>query len=70
MRFCVYVCESKTHLVHNVFTITTWYLLKVSDWWEEYIYLKSRGPIMVNSNFYIMVSSAFCFFLLLLTPSK
>lgn len=30
-------------------------LLQVSDWWEEYIYLRSRSPIMVNSNFYIMV---------------
>uniref|UniRef100_A0A8C4HD39 Carnitine O-palmitoyltransferase 1, muscle isoform n=1 Tax=Dicentrarchus labrax TaxID=13489 RepID=A0A8C4HD39_DICLA len=27
---------------------------RVSDWWEEYIYLRGRGPIMVNSNFYIM----------------
>ncbi|XP_063756235.1 carnitine O-palmitoyltransferase 1, muscle isoform isoform X2 [Eleginops maclovinus] len=26
----------------------------VSDWWEEYIYLRGRSPIMVNSNFYIM----------------
>ncbi|KAI3371512.1 hypothetical protein L3Q82_024094, partial [Scortum barcoo] len=26
----------------------------VSDWWEEYIYLRSRGPIMVNSNYYAM----------------
>ncbi|XP_062403002.1 carnitine O-palmitoyltransferase 1, muscle isoform [Sardina pilchardus] len=26
----------------------------VSDWWEEFIYLKGRGPIMVNSNFYVM----------------
>ncbi|XP_062860356.1 carnitine O-palmitoyltransferase 1, muscle isoform [Trichomycterus rosablanca] len=26
----------------------------VSDWWEEYIYLRGRGPIMVNSNFYTM----------------
>lgn len=32
-------------------------LLQVSDWWEEYIYLRSRSPIMVNSNFYIMVRS-------------
>lgn len=31
------------------------FLLQVSDWWEEYIYLRSRSPIMVNSNFYIMV---------------
>ncbi|XP_053308148.1 carnitine O-palmitoyltransferase 1, brain isoform isoform X2 [Spea bombifrons] len=26
----------------------------VSDWWEEYIYLCGRGPIMVNSNYYAM----------------
>ncbi|KAM6961423.1 carnitine O-palmitoyltransferase 1, muscle isoform [Aplochiton taeniatus] len=26
----------------------------VSDWWEEYIYLRGRSPIMVNSNFYSM----------------
>ncbi|MGH0162371.1 UNVERIFIED_CONTAM: hypothetical protein FKN15_071914 [Acipenser sinensis] len=27
---------------------------RVSDWWEEYIYLRGRSPIMVNSNFYAM----------------
>ncbi|KAG7268666.1 hypothetical protein CRUP_018377 [Coryphaenoides rupestris] len=27
----------------------------VSDWWEEYIYLRGRGPIMVNSNYYAMI---------------
>ncbi|ERE81022.1 carnitine O-palmitoyltransferase 1, liver isoform [Cricetulus griseus] len=26
----------------------------VSDWWEEYIYLRGRGPLMVNSNYYAM----------------
>nr|XP_023654255.1 carnitine O-palmitoyltransferase 1, liver isoform-like [Paramormyrops kingsleyae] len=26
----------------------------VSDWWEEYVYLRSRTPIMVNSNYYGM----------------
>ncbi|XP_026471172.1 carnitine O-palmitoyltransferase 1, liver isoform [Ctenocephalides felis] len=24
----------------------------VSDWWEEYVYLRGRGALMVNSNFY------------------
>lgn len=24
----------------------------VSDWWEEYVYLAGRSPIMVNSNYY------------------
>uniref|UniRef100_A0A7N8XI01 Carnitine O-palmitoyltransferase 1, muscle isoform n=1 Tax=Mastacembelus armatus TaxID=205130 RepID=A0A7N8XI01_9TELE len=32
-----------------------WATNYVSDWWEEYIYLRGRGPIMVNSNFYVMV---------------
>ncbi|GCC38224.1 hypothetical protein chiPu_0016736 [Chiloscyllium punctatum] len=27
---------------------------RVSDWWEEYVYLRGRGPIMVNSNYYAM----------------
>ncbi|XP_018592425.1 carnitine O-palmitoyltransferase 1, liver isoform-like isoform X1 [Scleropages formosus] len=31
-----------------------WAANYVSDWWEEYIYLRSRGPIMVNSNYYGM----------------
>lgn len=24
----------------------------VSDWWEEYVYLRGRSALMVNSNFY------------------
>ncbi|XP_031424929.1 carnitine O-palmitoyltransferase 1, liver isoform-like isoform X1 [Clupea harengus] len=31
-----------------------WSTNYVSDWWEEYIYLRGRGPIMVNSNYYAM----------------
>lgn len=31
------------------------FVAQVSDWWEEYIYLRGRGPIMVNSNYYAMV---------------
>ncbi|XP_068415707.1 carnitine O-palmitoyltransferase 1, muscle isoform isoform X1 [Eschrichtius robustus] len=27
---------------------------QVSDWWEEYVYLKGRTPLMVNSNYYVM----------------
>ncbi|XP_062993403.1 palmitoyl thioesterase CPT1C isoform X2 [Elgaria multicarinata webbii] len=26
----------------------------VSDWWEEYVYLRGRGPLIVNSNYYVM----------------
>ncbi|XP_029471098.1 carnitine O-palmitoyltransferase 1, muscle isoform [Rhinatrema bivittatum] len=31
-----------------------WATNYVSDWWEQYVYLRSRGPIMVNSNYYAM----------------
>ncbi|KAI5137931.1 carnitine O-palmitoyltransferase 1, muscle isoform isoform X2 [Manis pentadactyla] len=31
-----------------------WATNYVSDWWEEYIYLRGRTPLMVNSNYYVM----------------
>ncbi|XP_006888161.1 PREDICTED: carnitine O-palmitoyltransferase 1, muscle isoform [Elephantulus edwardii] len=31
-----------------------WATNYVSDWWEEYIYLRGRSPLMVNSNYYAM----------------
>ncbi|XP_066127617.1 palmitoyl thioesterase CPT1C isoform X5 [Saccopteryx bilineata] len=43
-------------------SVLQWYLwLKswwasnyVSDWWEEFVYLRSRNSLMVNSNYYMM----------------
>uniref|UniRef100_A0A0V0G650 carnitine O-palmitoyltransferase n=1 Tax=Triatoma dimidiata TaxID=72491 RepID=A0A0V0G650_TRIDM len=29
-----------------------WSTNYVSDWWEEYVYLRGRSPLVVNSNFY------------------
>ncbi|XP_037788959.1 carnitine O-palmitoyltransferase 1, liver isoform-like [Penaeus monodon] len=29
-----------------------WATNYVTDWWEEFVYLRGRSPIMVNSNFY------------------
>jgi hypothetical protein len=26
----------------------------VSDWWERFVYLRSRDSLMINSNYYIM----------------
>ncbi|XP_005379647.1 PREDICTED: carnitine O-palmitoyltransferase 1, muscle isoform isoform X1 [Chinchilla lanigera] len=31
-----------------------WATNYVSDWWEEYVYLRGRSPLMVNSNYYVM----------------
>uniref|UniRef100_A0A8C4Y9Y2 carnitine O-palmitoyltransferase n=1 Tax=Gopherus evgoodei TaxID=1825980 RepID=A0A8C4Y9Y2_9SAUR len=36
-------------------TLKSWWATNyVSDWWEEYVYLRGRGPLMVNSNYYAM----------------
>ncbi|ELW47128.1 Carnitine O-palmitoyltransferase 1, liver isoform [Tupaia chinensis] len=43
-------------------SLLQWYLLLkswwasnyVSDWWEEFVYLRSRNSLMVNSNYYMM----------------
>lgn len=37
-------------------------IFQVSDWWEEYVYLRGRSPIMVNSNYYVMVENCQPFF--------
>ncbi|XP_053398248.1 carnitine O-palmitoyltransferase 1, liver isoform-like [Mercenaria mercenaria] len=29
-----------------------WSTNYVTDWWEEYVYLRGRSPLMVNSNYY------------------
>ncbi|XP_031346630.1 carnitine O-palmitoyltransferase 1, liver isoform isoform X2 [Photinus pyralis] len=29
-----------------------WSTNYVSDWWEDYVYLRGRSPLMINSNFY------------------
>lgn len=26
----------------------------MSDWWEKYVYLRGRSPIMINSNYYVV----------------
>lgn len=31
---------------------TWWAPNYVSDWWEEYVYLRGRSPLMINSNIY------------------
>ncbi|KAI4470727.1 carnitine o-acyltransferase [Holotrichia oblita] len=31
-----------------------WSTNYVADWWEEYVYLRARSPLIINSNFYGM----------------
>ncbi|XP_044048835.1 carnitine O-palmitoyltransferase 1, muscle isoform isoform X3 [Siniperca chuatsi] len=48
--------DSKAAQLQRYLILKSWWATNyVSDWWEEYIYLRSRSPIMVNSNFYIML---------------
>lgn len=47
--------ESQAAQLQRYLILKSWWAANyVSDWWEEYIYLRSRSPIMVNSNFYVM----------------
>uniref|UniRef100_A0A8D3E1I7 Carnitine O-palmitoyltransferase 1, muscle isoform n=1 Tax=Scophthalmus maximus TaxID=52904 RepID=A0A8D3E1I7_SCOMX len=47
--------DSKAAQLQRYLMLKSWWATNyVSDWWEEYIYLRGRSPIMVNSNFYIM----------------
>uniref|UniRef100_A0A182SKJ0 carnitine O-palmitoyltransferase n=1 Tax=Anopheles maculatus TaxID=74869 RepID=A0A182SKJ0_9DIPT len=39
-------------LQRYLFLKSWWSTNYVSDWWEEYVYLRGRGALMVNSNFY------------------
>lgn len=39
-------------LQFNLVLKSWWATNYVSDWWEEFVYLRGRSPIMVNSNFY------------------
>ena len=40
---------------HSAFiALIRWASNYVSDWWERFVYLRVRDPILVNSNYYIM----------------
>ncbi|XP_018360909.1 PREDICTED: carnitine O-palmitoyltransferase 1, muscle isoform isoform X1 [Trachymyrmex cornetzi] len=41
-------------LQRYLFLKSWWATNYVSDWWEEYVYLRGRSPLIVNSNFYGM----------------
>ena len=36
-----------------------WAANYVTDWWEQYVYLRGRSPLMINSNYYINDSSVY-----------
>lgn len=56
MLFCGVIKVEDTNCGnYKVLLLLFSFLLQVSDWWEEYIYLRGRGPIMVNSNYFAMV---------------
>ena len=47
---CRPTVSSSCQYAHD--SLRTCIYMQVTDWWEEYVYLRGRSPIMVNSNFY------------------
>ncbi|XP_060076491.1 carnitine O-palmitoyltransferase 1, liver isoform-like [Ylistrum balloti] len=44
--------------LQRVLVLKSWWAQNyVSDWWEKYVYLKSRSTLLINSNYYIMDQS-------------
>ena len=43
-----------TRLQRYLYLKWAWSDNYVSDWWEEYVYLRGREPLMINSNYYIV----------------
>ncbi|XP_062947083.1 palmitoyl thioesterase CPT1C isoform X2 [Cynocephalus volans] len=46
-------------LLQGYLRLKSWWASNyVSDWWEEFVYLRSRNSLMVNSNYYMMAARA------------
>ncbi|XP_012935595.1 carnitine O-palmitoyltransferase 1, liver isoform [Aplysia californica] len=46
-------CSGVGHRLQRYLILKSWWATNyVSDWWEQYVYLRGRSPIMVNSNYY------------------
>ncbi|XP_069103160.1 carnitine O-palmitoyltransferase 1, liver isoform-like [Argopecten irradians] len=44
--------------LQRVLVLKSWWAQNyVTDWWEKYVYLKSRSTLLINSNYYIMDQS-------------
>lgn len=58
--FYIMVIVSKTHIkkwhVLSVINGLLHHLEQVSDWWQQFVYLRSREPLIINSNYYGVVS--------------
>nr|XP_034320165.1 carnitine O-palmitoyltransferase 1, liver isoform-like isoform X2 [Crassostrea gigas] len=41
--------------LQRILVLKSWWCNNyVTDWWEKYVYLSSRGPLPINSNYYIL----------------
>ena len=57
--FYIMVIVSKTHIKKwHVLSVINGlhHLEQVSDWWQQFVYLRSREPLIINSNYYGVVS--------------
>lgn len=40
--------------LNRYLTAKSWFTNYHADWWEKYVYLSGRSPIMINSNYYVL----------------
>lgn len=41
--------------LQRILVLKSWWCNNyVTDWWEKYVYLSSRGPLPINSNYYVL----------------
>ena len=61
-NYSVYMYIQGDYYVIYFLPLLVFFLIvkQISDWWQQYVYLRSREPLMINSNYYGVVSICYC----------